>query len=110
MKQEMKFWTTVEFKTFIDAIDEKDYVDNVFFTTAYLIGVRAGEMLALRWEDIDFGRSEIHVSKTVSRVSGENIITAPKSISSNRYITINAKLAEMLKDWKERQEAYWNTT
>lgn len=105
VKQKMKFWTTAEFKCFIDAIDEKDYVDKVFFTTAYLTGMRAGEMLALRWEDIDFGRNEIHVSKTMSRVGGENIVTTPKSTNSNRYITINAKLAEMLKDWKERQEA-----
>ncbi|MBC1358312.1 tyrosine-type recombinase/integrase [Listeria booriae] len=105
VKQKMKFWTTSEFKRFISAIDEKDFVDIVFFTTAYLTGMRAGEMLALQWEDIDFGRNEIHVSKTMSRVSGENIVTTPKSTNSNRYITINAKLAEMLKDWKKRQES-----
>ncbi|WP_118907760.1 tyrosine-type recombinase/integrase [Listeria weihenstephanensis] len=105
VKQKMKFWTTAEFKCFIDAINEKDHVDKVFFTTAYLTGMRAGEMMALQWDDIDFGRNEIHVSKTMSRVNGENIVTTPKSTNSNRYITINAKLAEMLKDWKERQEA-----
>ncbi|WP_185644430.1 hypothetical protein [Listeria booriae] len=46
MKQKMKFWITAEFKRFIDAIDEKDHIDKVFFTTAYLTGMLAGEMLA----------------------------------------------------------------
>ncbi|MBC2024204.1 hypothetical protein [Listeria booriae] len=97
----MKFWTTLEFKAFIGTIDGKDHVDKVFFTTAYLIEMRAGKMLAFQWKDIDFGRSEIHISRNLSRMHSKNIVTTPKSINSNRYITINAKLAEILKfEWR----------
>ncbi|WP_376698754.1 hypothetical protein [Listeria booriae] len=58
-------------------------------------------MLALQWEDIDFGRNEIHISRTLSHMHSKNIVTTPKSINSNRHVTINAKLAEILKfEWR----------
>ncbi|WP_246215514.1 tyrosine-type recombinase/integrase [Listeria valentina] len=102
-KEKMKFWTPLEFKQFINSLKDNEYIYKVFYTTAYLTGMRSGEMLALKWEDIDFLRNEIHVNKTLSRVNKENIITSPKSSTSNRYITINSKLSSLLQEWKNYQ-------
>lgn len=56
-------------------------------------GLRIGEVCALRWKDVDFEKSIIHVSSTVSRIKGENketklIIDSPKTKSSNRFIPV----------------------
>lgn len=103
-KQKMNFWTLDEFKLFIDALTEEEFVFKVFYMTAYFTGIRAGELLALTWEDIDFVRGEIHVNKTMSRINGKNVITSPKSAASNRYITINRKLSGLLLKWKKFQK------
>lgn len=56
-------------------------------------GLRIGEVCALRWKDIDFEKSIVHISATVSRVKGKNgenklIIDTPKTKSSNRFIPV----------------------
>lgn len=99
----MNFWTLEEFKLFIDALKEEEFVFKVFYMTSYFTGMRSGELLALTWEDIDFVRGEIHVNKTMSRINGKNVITSPKSTASNRYITINRKLSDLLLEWKKFQ-------
>jgi len=40
------------------------------YRVALSLGLRRGEVLALRWEDIDFDRRELHVTGSVRRVGG----------------------------------------
>jgi len=55
-----------------------------FFALAFMTGMRSGEMIALKWRDIDFFKSEINVSKT-KRMGIEK---CTKTKSSNRTIDI----------------------
>ncbi|MBC1725022.1 site-specific integrase [Listeria seeligeri] len=100
----MSFWTLEEFQRFITALYDEEFIYKLFYFTAYFTGLRVGELLALKWDDIDFNRNEIHVNETLSRVNGQNIVTSPKSTTSNRYITINNKLAQLLFTWKKEQK------
>jgi integrase len=59
----------------------------LFFLCALRTGMRAGELLALRWEDIDLERRQIGVRR--SRVQG--VESAPKS-NRFRYVYIAADL------------------
>lgn len=59
-------------------------------------GMRPGETAALRWEDVDFKKNEIHVH--AARESGyNNNIKAPKTGAGIRDIPIHAKLLPLLK-------------
>ncbi|HBQ48154.1 MAG TPA: hypothetical protein DD728_04580 [Hyphomonas atlantica] len=60
--------------------------------TAYHTGMRRGEILSLKWEDIDFGRAQL-------LVRGETSKTA-----QSRVIPLNDQLAEILKNWREQSE------
>ena len=68
-------------------------------------GIRIGELCALKWEDLDFEKKELHVKRTTQRVrtgaeSGKKtilVITAPKSQASHRTIPIIRELEESLK-------------
>ena len=66
------------------------------FLTCVLTGMRAGELWALRWSDIDFNLLQIHVRQSLWR--GE--FQPPKSRSSFRSIDIPEQLAHELKKWK----------
>lgn len=69
-------------------------------TTLLYTGLRSGELLALRWEDIDFDNGIISVTKTLTLLHGEYSFTAPKTKSSERKIKAPPELVALLKAHK----------
>ncbi|EGO6634145.1 site-specific integrase, partial [Enterococcus faecalis] len=70
---------------------------------AFFTGMRAGEMIALTWNDIDFYNQTVRINKSAKLINGNYVTTTPKTESSNRYITINTKITAMLKKWQKIQ-------
>ena len=68
--------------------------------TAAMSGIRAGELRALLWSDINFERRTIKISKSVKK-NGE--IGEPKTARSHREIAINPTLVMTLREWKLAQ-------
>lgn len=68
-------------------------------------GLRIGELLALTWKDIDFGKGLLFVSKTCHDSSdGYNhirIIDSPKTIHSRRMIPVPKQILSLLKNLKK---------
>ena len=60
-------------------------------------GLRRGEMLALRWSDIDEARKELHVARQKIQIEGRILVTRPKSKSSVRDIPIDDALLSILR-------------
>lgn len=102
-KKEIDFWTLDEFTTFISHIDKNKPFLKVFYQFAFFTGMRAGEMIALTWSDIDFYNQTVRINKSAKLINGNYLTTTPKTESSNRYITINTKITAMLKKWQEIQ-------
>ena len=102
-KKEIDFWTLDEFTTFISHIDKNKPFLKVFYQFAFFTGMRAGEMIALTWSDIDFYNQTVRINKSAKLINGNYVTTTPKTESSNRYITINTKITAMLKKWQEIQ-------
>lgn len=67
------------------------------FLTAARTGMRASELRALTWEDVDFQRRQIHVRRRADRW---NQIGDPKSGAGYRAIPMTDMLANTLKQWK----------
>lgn len=61
-------------------------------------GMRVGEALALTWNDIDWGRRAVRISKTVirNRDGTYKVQESPKSESSNRTIPLSARAYSVL--------------
>lgn len=61
-------------------------------------GARIGEVLALRWQDIDHEARRVTITGTVTRVRGEGIHrqSIPKSVTSNRSLIYPQFVADML--------------
>jgi len=55
-----------------------------FFGISFFTGMRSGELLALKWEDIDFDTDTISITKTVA----DGFINEPKTLSSHRDIEL----------------------
>lgn len=63
------------------------------FATAVLTGARQGELLALRWGDLDLDGGYMYISQTFHPRTGE---TPPKSSSANRAVPLPPKLVDIL--------------
>ena len=79
------------------------------FTVMLGTGARIGEILALRWEDIDFKKNIIHVKRSliyrVQELSGkvEFHISTPKTKAGIRIIPMFSAVKEALLSERERQ-------
>jgi integrase len=97
--------TREELKTLLDAFQEHF---SGFYTFVLLLartGVRLGEAIALKWEDIDFEGRFIHVQRSLVR----GVISVPKS-GKTRKVDMSLQLMEALKTHPFRSEFIFTNT
>lgn len=72
-------------------------------------GLRIGELLALTWDDIDFQKGRLAITKTChdGNVNGKHciIVDTPKTETSRRYIPLSKPLLVVLKDLKKESKS-----
>ena len=66
-------------------------------------GLRRGELLGLKWEDIDLAHGVIHVKRQIARIDGEVKEVPLKTKNSYRNISISKDAVEMLKEMEKRR-------
>ena len=80
------------------------------FTTLAYTGMRAGELLALKWSDIDFENNTISITKTYYNPNNNKKhyqILTPKTESSIGKITVDPHVIQLLKDYKVNVQDTW---
>jgi integrase len=73
--------------------------DRAIWATAMYAGLRRGELLGLRWEDVDLAAGVIHVERSWDAKEG---VVGPKSRAGRRTVPIPAALREYLVEHKLR--------
>ncbi len=102
-RNEMQTWDENEVNQFLEGAKDSPYYS--LFYTALFTGMRRSELLALRWQDIDFFYSQISVSRSLHQLKdGSFIFTQPKSAKSSRTIALTPSTILMLRDYKEKQK------
>ena len=75
----------------------------VLFYTALYTGMRLGELLGLRWCDVDLDMASLSVVQTLYKRSGVYKMVEPKSSKSRRRIALSPSLSLLLRDYKDEQ-------
>ena len=70
------------------------------YSVALAIGLRQGEALGLRWEDVDLEAGLLHVRKALQRIDEQWQFVEPKSPRSRRTVHLPAVVVESL--WAHR--------
>lgn len=94
---EMKVWNIDEVKLFLKAAEESRYF--IAFHLAITTGVRQGELLGLRWKDVDLERGTIHIRQTLSH-DGKEFLAGAKTASGIRPISLLSETINTLKKHK----------
>ena len=93
----MEIWTVAEFETFIKAVDKP--ISKLGFKILFWTGMRIGELLALTVKDILINENKIDINKSLQRISGEDIITDPKTPRSKRRLEVSDEIMEEIKKY-----------
>lgn len=72
---------------------------------ALTCGLRPGELLALRWKDVDLDNGVLRVRQAVVRVGGRIELGATKTTSSRRQLRMPATAVVALREHRARQDA-----
>jgi integrase len=73
--------------------------------TAIGTGLRQGELLGLRWQDVDLEAATLTVVYELARVSGQYVLDEPKTKGSRRPLAIPAFVVDALREHRIRQVA-----
>lgn len=74
------------------------------YITALGLGLRQGEVLGLKWSDVDLERGTLRVQRQLQRFEGKLTISEPKSKQARRALDVPAFVAEALRDQQLRLE------
>ncbi len=108
-RNDMQTWDEYEVNRFLETTKNSPYYQ--LFYLALFTGMRRGELLALRWRDIDFLFGQISVNRSLHHLQGGKygdgsyVFTQPKSERSRRTIALSPSVILTLKDNKEKQGA-----
>lgn len=97
---EIRFWTSEELAAFLKHVGDDHFYP--LWHLASMTGMRRGELLGLRWQDLDLETRRCSIRQTVISVAYEIEITTPKSHRA-RVIDLDSRTVELLHAHKQRQ-------
>jgi integrase len=101
-RPEMEVWDAKQLRQFLQGI-----TSHRLYPAFYLLataGMRRGELLGLRWSDVDLDGQSISVSRALVIVAYEPQLSDVKTGQGRRSIDLEPKTVAVLRAWKKRQK------
>jgi integrase len=95
-------WTIDEARTFLAATATHRLY--AAFHLALVTGLRRGEVLALRWSDVDLDRCQLEVRQQLAVELGRPILKQLKTEASERVVTFGAATTKALARHRDQQD------
>lgn len=99
-------YNQAEIKAALTAAEGKDIYLLVLLGLA--VGLRRGELGALKWSNIDLANGNIHIVENRVSIKGDVLTKKPKSKASYRTVAIGPTICEILKTAKAEYEELRN--
>jgi integrase len=96
----IEIWTADELRRFLDLMSEHRLF--AFYRLAAYSGARRGELLNLRWPDVDWKAPAIRIRGSVGMVDGARVEGTTKG-GRERTVSLDAGTVEILKGHRRRQ-------
>ncbi len=110
-----KPWTAAQCWDFLERITDDRLAD--LYRLILVTGMRRGEAIGLRWEDVDLDHTCLCIVQQITEVRGKSVVGTPKTKRGTRVVPIDASTATMLSRRKAAQDLEriawgqaWNAT
>ncbi|MBM7571564.1 site-specific integrase [Aquibacillus albus] len=101
--KEKQVWNVDQVNHFIKVID--NHHTKIPYVLAIYTGMRRGEILGLKWSDVDLDKGKINIKRSLCFISKKGLtFKEPKTSKSKRQISISKQLIKMLMNHKEYRE------
>jgi integrase len=96
-------WSADDARRFLGAIRD----DRLFplYAVALSLGLRRGELLALRWVDVDLVDDVVRVAQTLQRINGVLTVGPVKTDGSVRHLAMSAQVASVFRQRRDAQQS-----
>jgi integrase len=100
-RQPRRTWSSEEVKEFFAAVaGERMFAAYVLLATT---GMRRGEVLGLRWPDLDLDAGELAVVHTITTTGYTPVVSTPKTNRSRRVVYLDDQTVRVLREHRRRQ-------
>lgn len=98
-RKEMVIWSPDQAWSFLR--EAKAHRLNAAFYLAMATGLRRGEILGLRWEDLD--GNTLHIRRTLTTRGGQPVWSTPKTAEGERLVVVRGDALQVLEEHRQRQ-------
>jgi integrase len=98
-KAEIQVFDPEQVRRFLQAARESRHYP--LYLTALDSGVRPGELLALRWEDVDFEGGFLSITKSLEEINGVVRVKATKTQKGRRRVDLSAETLAVLAEHRK---------
>lgn len=93
----IEIFTKQEAARMLEALESEDLQFQTLVQLAIFTGARRGELVALKFSDIDFEQRKITIERAAYKIKGQPLATKPPKDYETRTVTINESCCELLK-------------
>ncbi|WP_040195074.1 tyrosine-type recombinase/integrase [Clostridium culturomicium] len=114
-KDRIKVFTKKEQEFLIQYVRDTNHPLKMVIIFDFATGLRQGELLALKWSDINLSQGKVAINKTMRKVARinpktlarttENIIQNPKTPTSKGEVSIPSEVVKEMKQYRKEQLA-----
>ena len=101
--EEMRPLSEDEARAFLETAKASDDRFEPLYVLAITTGLRRGELLGLRWDDVDLERGKLRVGRALVREGGQHIVGETKTRRGRRQVNLTPRTVNALKAHHKRQ-------
>lgn len=104
--RKVKPWSVEEARRFLESA--RDGADPLYaaYVLMLVLGLRRGELLGLKWEDVDLEAAELHIGWQLQRVAGQLLRRETKTTASDAVLPLPGICVNALLEWAGRQSGW----
>ena len=104
-REEMRPLTPEQAKLLLQVAHEAPDRLEALYVLAIHTGLRQGELLGLKWDDVDLDDGSLQVRRILAITKNGSVFTSPKTTGSRRSVKLTQRAIEALRSHLERQLA-----
>lgn len=107
--QELRYWTAEQLTAFLAVVREEEPRYYPPVRLAAFTGMRRGEVIGLRWQDVDLDGASLSVRQTITtaddleRGTGAKVVQGPPKSGKGRRIDLDPETVAVLRSWRLQQ-------